>query len=347
MEKSSLFHADGADIFQIIENAILVAAFDHPDELKRQQDTIAELCSKAILQPFPQGAKADEIIKKDTKEIIKKEKEEEEDRSIDVVEEVTRIKGILSGHHHQADDVLFDLLRVLQQLKITYDILEATHIGFAVKVLHKHTSKNIRHLARTVTLGWRKVVDEWIEATDAITENGLDDSGIPLALAKVQEERSVEEKVEMTRQETRQLPVCTQELHHVLGGVGAIPVNAPREELIKPRGVAEPEPGRLPKLASRRQLPPQRKPPSIPQRDEQSKLQDQEASVQAKLEVAKRKLQEGYQRIDNAKKQRTIKVVEQRNMPKKGRRTLRPMQKLKNEIKEWARSHSVKPSQKQ
>ncbi|XP_074577480.1 putative mediator of RNA polymerase II transcription subunit 26b [Curcuma longa] len=352
MEISSLFLSEGADIFQIIENAILLAAVDHPDELKRQRDSIVELCFKSPLPPFPQGAKADEGLglgKVETEEIIKKEiKKDEEDRSIIVVEEVTRIKDILSDHHHQTDDILFDSLRNLQQLKITYDILKATQIGWAVKVLHKHTSKNIRHLARTVTLGWRKVVDEWVQATDdaIITENWPD--WIPLA--KVQEERYVEENAEIRKQETKlQLPLLsTQELHHIDINGREDRVNVPRKES-KPRGVAYPEPGRLPKLASGRQIPLQiRKPSSIPQR--QSEPDGRAGSVDSDkvLEqvAGKRKLNahEGYQRDDNAKKQRAIKVTEQRNMPKKGgRRTLRPIQKLKKEITEWTRAQFVKP----
>lgn len=42
-----------------------------------------------------------------------------------------------------------------------------------------------------------------------------------------------------------------------------------------------------------------------------------EASVQIKLEVAKRKLLERYQAAENAKKQRTIQVVELHDLPKK------------------------------
>ncbi|XP_073153553.1 probable mediator of RNA polymerase II transcription subunit 26b [Henckelia pumila] len=42
-----------------------------------------------------------------------------------------------------------------------------------------------------------------------------------------------------------------------------------------------------------------------------------EASVQMKLEVEKRKLQECYQAVENAKKRRTIQVVELHDLPKK------------------------------
>ncbi|KAF8403682.1 hypothetical protein HHK36_011786 [Tetracentron sinense] len=43
-----------------------------------------------------------------------------------------------------------------------------------------------------------------------------------------------------------------------------------------------------------------------------------EVSVQMKLEASKRKLQQGYQQAENAKKQRTIQVMELRDLPKQG-----------------------------
>ncbi|XP_068662637.1 probable mediator of RNA polymerase II transcription subunit 26b [Aristolochia californica] len=49
-----------------------------------------------------------------------------------------------------------------------------------------------------------------------------------------------------------------------------------------------------------------------------SQLPDEEASVQVKLEATKRKLHEGYQLAQNAKRQRTIQVMELRDLPKQG-----------------------------
>ncbi|KAF6150204.1 hypothetical protein GIB67_023159 [Kingdonia uniflora] len=52
--------------------------------------------------------------------------------------------------------------------------------------------------------------------------------------------------------------------------------------------------------------------------DKHDKLQSSdEVSVRLKLEAAKRRLHEGYQQAENAKKQRTIQVMDFRDMPKK------------------------------
>ena len=42
----------------------------------------------------------------------------------------------------------------------------------------------------------------------------------------------------------------------------------------------------------------------------------EKALVRTKLEAAKRKLHEGYQQAENAKKQRTIQVIELHDIPK-------------------------------
>ncbi|KAF5737624.1 hypothetical protein HS088_TW13G00511 [Tripterygium wilfordii] len=58
----------------------------------------------------------------------------------------------------------------------------------------------------------------------------------------------------------------------------------------------------------------QKKPPSA----KQDKFNSDEVAVQRKLEATKRKLQESYQQAKNAKKQRTIQVMELHDIPKQG-----------------------------
>ncbi|OAY68467.1 putative mediator of RNA polymerase II transcription subunit 26b [Ananas comosus] len=82
----------------------------------------------------------------------------------------------------------------------------------------------------------------------------------------------------------------------------------------------------------------QRKQPMVP--TDKSKLSE-EASVRAKLELAKRKLHEGYQQAENAKKQRTIQVMELQDIPKQAhqnrvQQNRQPNVKPKNHIRSWA-----------
>ncbi|URE05951.1 hypothetical protein MUK42_20791 [Musa troglodytarum] len=68
----------------------------------------------------------------------------------------------------------------------------------------------------------------------------------------------------------------------------------------------------------------------------------EESSIREKLELAKRKLHEGYQQAENAKKQRTIQVMELHDLPKQVHNR-HPVLKSRNQIRSWAngRHHRI------
>ncbi|PKU82591.1 putative mediator of RNA polymerase II transcription subunit 26b [Dendrobium catenatum] len=61
-------------------------------------------------------------------------------------------------------------------------------------------------------------------------------------------------------------------------------------------------------------------------------------SEEAKLEVAKRKLHEGYQRIENAKKQRKIQVLELHDLPKPSQNQRPLTRKPRNQSRNWSKA---------
>ncbi|XP_074557736.1 putative mediator of RNA polymerase II transcription subunit 26b [Curcuma longa] len=444
MEKSSMsadywrrfFRSSEADIFEVIEHAILVAASDYPDELRSKRDGIVEMFYTVLLPPSfgfdfdpvarqGAGAEAEEgrgsvnskadscivdlefsnrAVSNCTDEAAAHTADmEEEDRTL---EQVLRIKDILSDHQDQSDDVLLELLRKLQLMELTVDVLEKTKIGKAVNVLHKHNSKGIRHLSRSLIDGWKVIVDEWISATSAITGisdslnpsaedeeeaglpsppldegalfaapttsmmlsgffDGMDDDGNfrnnndldkkweigrdleenHRTVKKQQPEKQsivVEEQVD-TR---RQLANSKVKLH--VGGKRISEGQANSHNIVSKQtrpSVVESTHGKLAKLTSEKhkctevkiELPRdtakiQLKTPTILQNG--SKCSEAEL-VQAKLEAAKRKLNEGYQQAENAKKQRTIQVMELHDLPKQAGNTLQPLRKFKNQSKNW------------
>ncbi|XP_057785942.1 probable mediator of RNA polymerase II transcription subunit 26b [Salvia miltiorrhiza] len=74
-----------------------------------------------------------------------------------------------------------------------------------------------------------------------------------------------------------------------------------------------------------------------PMPPQQEKLNSKnEASVRMKLEAAKRKLQERYQEAENAKKQRTIQVVELQDLPKQSHAQRNPHMRPGNHNRQWA-----------
>ncbi|CAL4939575.1 unnamed protein product [Urochloa decumbens] len=81
--------------------------------------------------------------------------------------------------------------------------------------------------------------------------------------------------------------------------------------------------------AQRRPKPTMPKQPS-PQHNENSVRAKLELAKEAKLEATKRKLQEGYQEFNNAKKQRTVQMVDPQDLPKLGNRNLALNGKARN-----------------
>ncbi|KAJ1292132.1 hypothetical protein BS78_02G369100 [Paspalum vaginatum] len=70
---------------------------------------------------------------------------------------------------------------------------------------------------------------------------------------------------------------------------------------------------------------------SVAHHDANSVRAKLELAKNAKLEATKRKLQEGYQEFDNAKKQRTVQMVDPQNLPKQGNsRNFQPSGKPRN-----------------
>lgn len=67
----------------------------------------------------------------------------------------------------------------------------------------------------------------------------------------------------------------------------------------------------------------------------QEKCSD-EVAVQTKLEATKRKLQESYQQVENAKKQRTIQIMELHDLPKPASACRNPNMRSGNHRKQWA-----------
>ncbi|XP_057549507.1 probable mediator of RNA polymerase II transcription subunit 26b [Amaranthus tricolor] len=76
----------------------------------------------------------------------------------------------------------------------------------------------------------------------------------------------------------------------------------------------------------------QRRPPPQPEKIRSSG----DNTVQDKLEATKRKLQERYQQAENAKRQRTIQVMEIQDLPKQGLSRPNPFAKFGNNNRNWA-----------
>lgn len=84
-------------------------------------------------------------------------------------------------------------------------------------------------------------------------------------------------------------------------------------------------PGRPSKLAKEKSGVPKKSTPLLGQSDE--------ASMKARLEIAKRRLHEGYREAENAKRQRTTQIMELDDIPKQARTQRPPNVKMTNHIR--------------
>ncbi|KAK4285172.1 hypothetical protein QN277_001906 [Acacia crassicarpa] len=334
------FRTANTDIFNVIDHAIMVAISDHPNEFRLRRDQISErlfswgLTRSVGCNPLRSvvsdddkedggckcsfSRKATELEGGSTKERKGKSGRDneinrtqvssfsfgEDEGFIDEIEkesmivaEILRIKEIL--RMEKADSVLFESLRRLQPLALTVDLLKETEIGKAVNPLKKHSSKEISQLARTLIDGWKAMVDEWIKSTEAIEAKGAPDS-INASVINEEEELPSPPLDEVAMRQSK--PVCTDS-----SSSRQPKCSLPQKSNTGPKMQQKPK-----KYVILRRR------PLVAQQDCQKFKCSDDVSVQAKLEATKRKLHDSYQQAANAKKQRSIRVIELHDLPKQG-----------------------------
>ncbi|WOL01837.1 putative mediator of RNA polymerase II transcription subunit 26b [Canna indica] len=200
------FRSANSDIFEIIEQAVVVAASDHPQEFRSRRDQMMEKFYTLLLPrcfgcdrvDIRGAAAADGSVKREAERETEKESKvdsssdapeelnlaasncsynetealtEEIQEETQIAREVFRIKAILERVPVESDSVLFESLSHLQSFQLSVQVLKETEIGKTVNILRKHSSKQIRRLVRTLIESWKDVVDQWVTATSSITDN--------------------------------------------------------------------------------------------------------------------------------------------------------------------------------
>ncbi|TVU19376.1 hypothetical protein EJB05_35521 [Eragrostis curvula] len=417
----------------------------HDHEEDDDSDSDDERLRRAAASNY--GHNYDEEDEEEDERVADEEQEEEEDHEIEelealtneideesqIVGEVLRIKDLLLHKEDHSDATLFESLRRLQLMQLSVSTLQATEIGRAVNRLRKHNSQQIRHLVRTLIEGWKVLVDEWVNTTNAALADNSPDSSNPSVVDEEEEglpSPPLDEGAFFATQTTSvQLSEFFDEMDedgnlrhnndanigNKRGNTGGRPANnsaVARQEPPRPSpGTVEKAQFRRPELArqdpSVRQANPQRpqtsslqikphgvlnkqsKPSSFesgpgrpikaapqlkPTGDMKLKQTREQSAVERKpmasqmdksrlaaqpsagarlelakpktnddgldnnrrLEAAKRRLQERYQEAENAKRQRTIQVMELGDIPKPKHQNRHPVAKSRNNLRNWA-----------
>ncbi|KAL3819682.1 hypothetical protein ACJIZ3_005587 [Penstemon smallii] len=281
-----------------------------------------------------------------------------------IFEEFLRIKKILDNREEETETTLLDSLRKLQLMPMSVETLKATDIGKSVNSLRKHGSKDIRNLVKTLIEDWKTMVDDWVIATKAIAAVAEVDteSAKKTNVAPEEEEQGLPSppmdegvffatptSIELSQffdgmdedgnpQKNRNFIVRRSNLANVHKCKVDETLHEPKNRkmvqqkknqeapLCNPKPIMRPKPANNEKRTVQNRAIQKNLIPPRPKLDSYD-----EAAM--RLETSKRKLQERYQEVKNAKKQRTIKLVEAQDILKRNvmqQRRNQPMNCIKN-----------------
>lgn len=321
-----------ADVWALIDAAISVASLDHGNELKDRRDGIVERlysqcrnCDVVANNPLQIQSKAAAAATAETEgehsgdedakspQSVHGDDEDDDDEEHVVVEEVVegadpygglfedeqskilQIKQQLEDPH-QSEELLFDLLQSLADMDLTFKTLKETDIGRNVNRLRKHPSNEVRGLVKQLVRKWKDLVDEWVGSKH--TEDApilRSDADSPLL---------------------QNIPRNHQNGHHQVPEFAYSP-NPHNGSSGSDRNNSEPE--QKAKAAISRREAPSKPPQSLPASASAPppNRAHKESSIDLdRLASARRRLHENYQEAQNAKKQRTIQVMDIHEIPK-------------------------------
>ncbi|OIW18183.1 hypothetical protein TanjilG_31303 [Lupinus angustifolius] len=284
----SIMESASVDVWLLIDAAITVASVDNADELKCRRDQIVErLYTATSALPPCRNCETN-----NNGEIVKVEEEEEEELepygglSDDEQKKILEIKQQLE-YPNQSEESLIELLHTLADMDITFEELQDTDIGRHVNKLRKHSSNYVRKFVKLLVSKWKGIVDEWVKSKT---------SGEEVTNVMVDED-SPQQKTAQNGH--HQSPDFAYSPNPPNGNSGS------EVELKKPKAiphkVAPPKPAHAP--------------PSLRTSDPQNRQRENNFDSQ-KLDSATKRLQENYKEAANAKKQRTIQVMDLHELPK-------------------------------
>ncbi|KAL9256801.1 putative mediator of RNA polymerase II transcription subunit 26c [Drosera capensis] len=333
-EFRSILNGSGVDVWTMIETAIVVASLDHGLELKGRRDRIIRslysevtpVCRNCSHGGGDRRAVVEEKTWRPDKSVVVVENdgrrgggrrdespvttpdfdeaeeaaEEERGRGREIHEEVEegeqerRILAIKEQIEdpHQSEDALVELLQTLEDMDITFKALKETDIGRHVNHLRKHDSGEIRRVAKQLVRKWKDIVDDWVKRNKpgALPSSYVADGDSP-------ELQGFHKSQPSGRPQVPDF------------GYSPNPHN----------GIsASPEPEVRRQTAPARRDPPTKMVQSapLPYSAPQPSNVRERAIDPDKLASARKRLHENYQEAENARKQRTIQVMEIHDIPK-------------------------------
>ncbi|KAH7520784.1 probable mediator of RNA polymerase II transcription subunit 26c [Ziziphus jujuba] len=319
----TILDSAGVDVWTFIDTAIAVASVDYGGELKQRRDGIVErLYAASSALPRLRNCDAAEQNNRPSIHYDHRESKtsgEKERVSPATPQSVSRDDGndddeldpygglfddeqkkILEIREHleepdQSEDSLVELLQSLADMDITFQALKETDIGRHVNKLRKHSSGEVRGLVKQLVRKWKETVDEWVKLNQPgeQTSSALMDGDSP--------------QQKTFQNGHHQVPDFAYSPNPHNGSSGSDKNNSELErkpKALPPRREAPPKPSTI-----------QSTPVSVPQNRQREQQKESNFDSQ-RLATARKRLQENYKEAENAKRQRTIQVMDIHEIPK-------------------------------
>ncbi|XP_071732288.1 probable mediator of RNA polymerase II transcription subunit 26c [Rutidosis leptorrhynchoides] len=294
-EFRSILSNSKATIWEIIDSAITLASTDYHRELKNRRDAIVERLYTPPQQQSNITANNGVNESPLTPQSVDNDNDNEEidpygglfdDEQTKIIE----IKEQLEDPH-QSNDAVVELLETLADMDLTFSVLKETDIGRHVNRLRKHPSNEVRRLVKQLVSKWKDLVDEWVGANNgASAPSALTDGDSPL----------VQNVSRSAQNGYHQGPDFGYSPNPHNGSSGS-----------------EPEQQRPKAVVSKKPTPSRPAPQSRPTIVASASRANQDQNIDSdRLASARKRLHENYQEAQNAKKQRTIQVMDIHEIPK-------------------------------
>ncbi|KAJ0971990.1 hypothetical protein J5N97_019949 [Dioscorea zingiberensis] len=322
-EVRAVMKSYGVDLWTLIESVIAVAARDHGAELRARRDAIVELlyssepaarCRNCGHDNGEDGAgsrgnEGKEVASPERKRSVSSspprsepeyddEEEAHEEELRDQEHQVNHNRPIDSEQHRilaikeriedpdQPEETLVRLLQRLLDMDITFKALKETDVGRHVNGLRKHPSGEVRRMVKLLVRKWKELVDEWVKSNS--------DGALPAIITDGDSPQQVSGKMSQNGHQVLDFGFSPPKPHN--GGLGA---EMESRGKVIPRKEAPPKPNQITASSVT--------PPAVVK----DSLIDPE-----RLASARKRLHENYQEAQNAKKQRTIQVMDIHEIPK-------------------------------
>ncbi|AQK58904.1 putative mediator of RNA polymerase II transcription subunit 26c [Zea mays] len=313
--------AFGGNLWALVDAALDAAARDRPDELRARRDSIVERlyaaaagCSNCAGRPPSVAALAAAgLEEEDGEEAAPASPWAEADAQAGGAEAQTEVLGAgepdleskivairdFLEDPNQPENELVSLLQNLADMDVTYNALQETDIGRQVNGLRKHPSAEVRRLVKQLIRKWKEIVDDWVR----LDNSGGDGSASVMSFG-----------VSVFSKPTEVYVLFAAE---ILDGSTSEMANNGFESTMDAKRRASP----VPAHHNSRQMNNNHhsttittstsSAPAKVTREQKQSLVDLD-----RLDSARKRLQENYQEAQNAKKQRTIQVMDINDIPK-------------------------------